>query len=272
MKKRQIFFAFLLSFALLKIPKHYARWTGGFRLASCDTHLTNRSEWASDTPSEEIRKILSQPFSFYRRGTQAYAFLSQDGQYVLKIFSQPLKKYRFPPKLYPYRAPLSQASYQKQIEEGIMGYCLASKLPPQMTGLLYAHLNTTEKELPFLNIRDAWLRSYQLPLDRVRFVLQRKCQMLAPTLKQAIQTAPKEAKRLAESFHKAIATRAAGAIRNSDTEFKKNFGILDGEVIEFDCGAYSYDPSLEDPSEQMAEVEKFSAQLRYWVKKYEGQL
>ncbi|MDP1608933.1 MAG: hypothetical protein Q8L98_06445 [Chlamydiales bacterium] len=259
---------FLLLLSLVKLPKHYAQYTGGFRLSSCHTKLDNRPEWAPSAPPKEVEKIFSQPFFLSQRGSQSYAFMSQDGQYMLKIFAKPLKQCLFAHKVWPYRPPLDQAIYHLQMEKGIEGYHLAGKLSSQYTALLYLHLNTTQEMLPSITLQDSFKRTYTLPLDSYRFVLQKKCELLAPVLKKMTKHQPEEIKPLLDSYLQAIAYRASLGIRNRDTEFRKNFGLLDKKVIEFDCGEYFYDPALLSTEEQQKEICLFKNQIEYWINKY----
>lgn len=259
---------FFLLVSLLKFPKHYAQYTGGFRVSSCRTKLNNRPEWTPSAPSKEVEKVLSQPFFLSQRGSQSYAFMSQDGQYMLKIFAKPLKQCLFAHKVWPYRPPLDQAIYHLQMEKGIEGYHLAGKLSSESTALLYLHLNATEGMLPFVTLQDVFKRTYKLPLDSFRFVLQKKCEMLAPALKKIAKYRPEEIKPLVDSYLQAIAYRASLGIRNRDTEFRKNFGLLDKKVIEFDCGEYVYDPALLSEDEQQKEICLFKRQIDYWINKY----
>ena len=89
----KILFLFLFVFLLLKIPKNYHRLTGGFRLSSCQLPLKNKKSWDAEPPSNELTPLLSQPFFFLKRGSQAYVFLSEDKKYVLKFRTtrRPLK-------------------------------------------------------------------------------------------------------------------------------------------------------------------------------------
>lgn len=264
---KTILFLFLLVFGALKIPKNYWRLTGGFRPSCCKVIADLRPEWKSELPTKETLAILSQPFSFLQRGSQAYVFVSEDQKYVLKIFSKPLKEYRFQRYTGKGKPHLSKANRRMRINVALQGYHLAQKLPPKASGLVYTHLNPTENSLPAVQIRDAFYRSYNLPLDQYRFVLQKKCFPLASTLqKLARENRAQEIQHLIQSYQKTIARRASLSIRNSDTEFKKNFGVLDGEVVEFDVGEYFFDSSLESLEKQQAEVDLFNSQLDYWLR------
>jgi len=269
MNLKSIPFLFLLVFGALKIPKNYWRLTGGFRLSCCQIATPYQPEWESLPPSEEIFSILSQPFSFLQRGSQAYVFVSKDQKYVLKIFAKPLKEYRFHRYTGKGKPHLSKANRSARIKQALQGYHLARALAESMSGLVYTHLNPTPKGLPLVQIQDAFLRRYQLPLDQYRFVLQKKCEQLAPKLQKLAKEESKEKiQYLLQSYEKAIAKRASLSIRNSDTEFKKNFGILDGEVVEFDVGEYFLDPSLQSLEKQQAEVDLFKNQLDYWLSRH----
>ncbi len=261
---KTLFLLFLLILGCLKLPKHYAEWTSGFRLSSCHLDLPNRPEWEPKRPDPHTLLILSQPFSLYQRGSQAYVFLSQDRQYVLKIFAKPLKNYVFPYRFHLRFHHKPQEPYRTLIEKGARGYHLASKLPPFATGLIYTHLNITNNLLPSIPLRDAFGRRYTLPLDGYRFVLQRTCKPLTLALTQSARTNPKQTQQLIQSYFKTISLRASFDIKNCDTEFKKNFGVLDGKVVEFDCGEYA--PLA--PEQQELELATFQDRIRYWIERH----
>ncbi len=255
---------FLLTISCLKLPKHYAEWTSGFRLSSCHIPLENRPEWGPSPPDPQTLSVLNQPFSLHRRGSQAYVFLSQDGQYVLKIFAKPLRDYVFPYRFHIRFLRKPQEPPQVLMEKGLRGYFLESRLPPQRTGLIYTHLNTTKKQLPTLPIQDAFGRSHNIPLDNYRFVIQKTCTPLTFALKESGKKDPEKLKHLIESYFQAISLRTSLGLKNCDTEFKKNFGVLDGQVIEFDCGEYALLP----PGEEQKEREIFQDRICYWLDKH----
>src|SRR5258705_119780 len=64
----------------------------GFQLLKIPISTPARPEWAvPPLPSSSpllplINTALSQPYTFLSFGGQCYAFLSQDGQYVIKFF------------------------------------------------------------------------------------------------------------------------------------------------------------------------------------------
>lgn len=267
MSYKNLLFCLLFIFACLKIPKNYFRLTGGFRLSSC---VLNIESAANSLPlSEETKLALDQPFFFLKRGSQAYVFVSQDKKYVLKLFAKPLKSYRFQRYTHAKKPHLHASFAPLRIENALKGYRIASALPRALTALVHEHLELTENTLPSITLYDAFYRSYQIPLDHNAFVLQKKCDLLVSTLKNLAETNNFSAiESLRQSYLETIAYRASLGIRNTDTEFKKNFGVLEGRVVEFDVGEYVLDPEFLSPEKQEEEVGRFQNHFDYWMKKH----
>jgi hypothetical protein len=257
---RKILFLSLFVFGLMKIPKNYFHWTGGFRPAKCEIEVANCGNWETGLPDEKTKLIFSQPFNYFKRGSQSYVFQSLDGQYVLKIFSQPLLKRKLREII---GRPFPRPDKQKIIDD-LNGYRIAKNLPIESTGIVYFHLNTTQNLLPQINLKDALGRTQCLPLDRCRFVLQKKSIPLARELRRLAQAGQtKEIEKLIDSYRETIASRTQLGIRNADTDFKHNFGVLEGKVIEFDFGEFRNDLFSEEGKSQ--ELFTFMDRLRYWM-------
>lgn len=261
-------FLILFIFLALKIPKNYHRLTGGFRLSSCEPFLEDLVGFSQKPLSEELAPLFDQRFFFLKRGSQAYVFLSEDRKYVLKLFAKPLKQYLFQPYTHPKKLHLNSSYLLPRMNQALNGYSLAEKLPQEATGIVYLHLNPTKNELPSVTLQDAFGRIYRISLDSYRFAVQRTCTLLAPTLeKLARQNNFSEIERLRKSYDQKISLRVSYGIRNTDTEFKKNFGILDGEIVEFDVGEYCMDPSLLSLEGQKEETALFQSRFDSWLKK-----
>ena len=67
---------------IVKRVKHHHRGFSSASLAPCD-----KKEATTPAP-EEIVHALNQPYIYLDQGGQIYAFMSIDGQYVLKFFQQ----------------------------------------------------------------------------------------------------------------------------------------------------------------------------------------
>lgn len=254
----------LMAYGVCKFPKHYAEWTGAFRLSKLqELDLEHRPEW--DTVlAQEAAAILSQRFSFYKRGTESYVFLSEDGKTVLKFFSPSLIKRSWKEKiLRPFNDPKQK---ELRLIQTLEGYSLASKIPKERSGLLYTHLNLTEALLPKVILQDGLGRTCTIPLDRCRFALQKKTDLYTEAFQRRTKD-PLAIEQLIDSYLSWLDLRTSLGIRNADTEFKKNFGCLDDQALELDFGAYVSDPSFLHPLGRTEELLTFADRLRYWVHK-----
>lgn len=258
MKKWMLFFFFIS--ACLAIPSGAKRLTRGFKVAKMRLEFPFRSDLngVSELSDEEAKIILAQPFSFLNKGAQCYAFLSQDGKYVLKLF-------RFDQRLL-----IGKKRSKRSFEQKVCGFfesCkLASISASNETGVLYLHLNLTAGKLPMLIAKGPLGRSFHLPLDRCRFALQKKAMPLAEGLFTAMEEG-----QLSERIEAIVAlleNRIAKGIGNSDPSLWRNFGFWEDRAIEFDFGNYIARPDFSDVQRKKAELERYMHPLRVWLEKY----
>lgn len=236
-----------------------------FHPAKLQVWLPYREKWEGPPLSEEIAQILRQPFHFLGHGSQTYVFESADGKNVLKLF-------RYNRSRFPLIRGVKSLFHKKQkaplfekLDKTFQAYAMALREIPEGTGLLYIHLNPSdEKILPTVRCSDSFHRTWNLPLDRFRFALQRKAEPFLDTLSAALEK-EEVMKGYIDSFLSLLKTRAAKGIRNSDPNMGPNFGFLEGKAIEIDCGNFRWRPELFDPVKQKEEICRFSSQLEEWL-------
>lgn len=105
----------------------------------------------------------------------------------------------------------------------------------------------------------------KLPLDRYRFVIQKKVTPFHKALMGARED-PEEMKQMMSSFVDLIYRRLEKNIQNSDPNLKPNFGFLGGKAVEIDFGNYV----AVEPNETLKrkELENFLVRFSHWVEKY----
>ena len=116
--------------------------------------------------SSDIQKILLQPFTYWRKGSQAYVFLSEDGNYVLKI-----------PRLAKHGGSFLSSLFGKKREDRkiLESFKIAALDLSEETATLYAQYAKTKAPFPCA-LYDLLGRRLEIPLDCVPFALQkRKC-------------------------------------------------------------------------------------------------
>jgi len=262
------FFLFLLAGCMLFLPVCAKRWTQGFRIAKIQLDLPFHPEWEV-AKIDHLDQILSQPYSYLSKGAQCYVFVSQDGQYVLKLF-------RFDPHLNPLRSFFRTVFKKKKIRTPfeakvlrVFNACkLAFEMAPEETGLIYIHLNPTSDKLPPLLCKDPIGRSCRIPLESARFALQKRAQPFRKTFLDAIKSGdPAQVETRIDEFLALLRSRTGKGIGNSDPNLSRNFGFLEDQAVEFDFGNYSYSPAMLQPASQRREIEHYANRLRRWLKR-----
>lgn len=231
-------------------PNACYRITHGFRPAKCTLHWPDNPEWENEPlgieKSQEVQAILGQRFSYFAKGKQCFVFISQDGKHVLKLFrfdackipygqkiAHRIKKWR--------RGAVEDLHPLATVLPKVMNSCkMAYTKAAPLTGLVYIHLNPKRGALPILRIKDRLGRTHHLDPADYRFILQKKCDPLMPTL---IHATPKERERLLSSFSLLIHRLGDLGLKNIDPRLSCNFGFINGEAMALDVGNFIHDPA-----------------------------
>ena len=249
---------------LFTAPKNYKRWTHAFRPSKCLIECPSSPDWKCPLPTDEITAILERPFSYFDRGRQCYVFLSEDGNYVLKLFRFDSCPIKAGSKILNgiraiARAKLDEVMPCKENVQKTLGSCsLAYHRAAGQTGVVFIHLNLEEKGLPLLKIKDRLGRAFDLDPSKYRFVLQRKAEPFRETLlhSQNIDA------QIASYFSLLEELKAEGLV-HLDRTMGRNFGYLDGKAVLIDIGDLAYLP--EKAGEEMAH---FEIRFKSWLEKY----
>jgi hypothetical protein len=204
-------------------------------------------EWETGELTEEVAAILRAPFSYLAHGNQSTVFVSEDGQYVLKLFRYHRTRFPLIHKIKTWKR--KKDDLYTKMEKTFKAAALAATVGKPFTQVVFAHLNLTENQLPKVRIG-----GYLLPLDSYRFVLQKKAAPFKETLSNAD---PEKFKRLIASFLSLLEKRKAAGISNSDPNLGPNFGFIGEEAVEIDFGNYR----------QGEKEEFFVDRLESWLQK-----
>jgi hypothetical protein len=239
---QRVILLLLMVAACLTAPSLFRRFTLGFVPGRVERPFPIHS--GLNTPiSQDVAKAMDQNFRLIGRGAQAYVFASEDDQYVLKLF---IHGWKMTPQ---------------KIEALFRACQMVRDRLQEETGVLCIHLDPTELSLPVVACSDGIGRSWRFPLDKMRFVLQKKAKGFKATLCDAANRAEME-QRLAQ-FWDCVHARMAKGVVNRDKSVAANFGFLGDRAIEFDFGCYTDIPEFAPGEEE----ERFAASLRRWMKK-----
>lgn len=252
-----LFCAFFLALpSLCKFP---------FRIPPHVADIPFHPEWDVPLPPE-IGALLAQPFTYLSHGNQATVFLSQDERYVLKLFRYTRSRFPFihtmKDAIASWRGKKSKDNFRTKIGKTLQAAHIAHAEGRSFTQVAYCHLNLTEGRLPVATLHAH--RTYRLPLDRYRFVVQKKVVPFKEAL-LAAKKEPAEMHRLIDSFVDLILARSASGICNSDPNLGPNFGFLGTQAVEIDFGNYRKPPF--DPIKRIAEMTGYFTRFTHWLAK-----
>ncbi len=192
--------------------------------------------------SEEGREALSKTYYYLSRGRQSFAFVSDDGLYILKL--PRMDRYRLPfwlksiPWPSSYREELRE--HRRKGEEFIRdSFFLSYQELREQTALVGIHLTRTENRGEAIRCVDRIGREFQLPVHCTAFAVQRRENLLMPAVAEALDKGNREAAdRMLAAFLDVIAERARKGILNRDPNFYDNFGFDGERAYQIDIGSF----------------------------------
>lgn len=254
---------------MLSTPVGLKRLSGGFRLEKIKLDFPFNPKWET-VLDPRAKEILSQRFNYLSRGSQSYVFLSEDGKYVIKFFRFDLR----PPLLKSYLSSLfpskkKKVDFNTKVNHLFDACKMAYDRAAFETGIVYLHINPTALDLPVLSCKDALGRKYRIPLDRLRFVVQKKVE----TFSEAFKNAMEEKNSLAmtnwiDSIFDLVLARSGKCLHNSDPNLSRNLGFFEGRAIEIDFGNYCNCFELRQPEQRIKEINRFYRPLHRWLQEH----
>lgn len=219
----------------------------------------------------EFSELFSSSFYYLAQGSQMYAFISEDGKYILKLTKQ--NRLRF------FKIPSSRllASFQKKIQSSkeleknnkrkkLYQSCqIAWNELRNECGLLVFGMGTCKPEIT-ITLFDKLGREYQIPLSSTDFMLQQKGELISPTLKGLIHEGKiAEAKKRLDELYSLLLLRCQKGIFDEDASISKNAGFLEDRAIYLDIGGFSKETKMKNPNIYKQEIEKISLHFMHWL-------
>lgn len=273
--KRLIFSIFLLA-AIAGSIKVFLRVTDDFRLSSITHEMPHRKDWEislNEEQKQELDRIFNQRFTYLGKGAQAYAFVSEDGKYVLKFFKFKHLRPNFLLLSVPSIGPLAdwkRAKIQRKEDKlnSVFGaYRLAWGVHRKEAGLIFIHLNRTDDLKKKVEVEDKIGLNWAINLDDVTFVLQRK----AETSRKVIYTLLKEGKideakaKIHKIFDLYVSEYNKG-IYDHDHGVMHNTGFVGEEPIHLDVGKLYEDPSIKEKKNALLDIVKIGWKIDQAIK------
>lgn len=248
MKQRTVFNLLLFIGCFLALERFCHKQTRGFSISNIFS--LDEKPCTASLFSRDIEKILSQRFYFLDSGLECYAFLSEDGNWVLKTFKQHhAKTGRFFSYL-PLPAFLQRNMREKEtrLNNSFKSLKVAYNDLKEETALLYLHLGKSSDLNRSVTLVDKLGIVHTVPLDSLDFFLQKRADLLIPTLGKLMQEGRvEEAKASISSLLELILVRCKKGIGDRDPTLTKNFGFIGTQAVVIDVGSFSKNSFLTTP-------------------------
>lgn len=233
------------------------------------------SKWQIEelSQSEKMRivSILSQKFNYLGSGAQCYAFLSEDGKYVLKFF----RMKHLIPKIWLKYIPLpGLEDYRfRKVERRILrknalfsSYKMAYEKLKEEAALIYIHLNKTDDLHIKAKLFDKMRKCFLVNLDDFEFVLQERAQLVRDHISALMQKGDLEG--AVEAIHALLNQTVVQCQRgyvDKDSGISHNYGFVGDRIVHFDVGRIMYDEAAKEPALYQREVLRVGKKLESWL-------
>lgn len=258
---------FLFALFIYGGVRSYYYLTDDFRMGNLIFEREYRPEWDTSSSVEPyVREILSQDFAYVNKGAQSYAFQSEDGKYILKLFKfkhiRPLFLVTLLPDIGPFTVFKQHyfAKREERLQKMFEGYLLAFQRHQKESGLLYLHLNPTTTLGQTVTLYDKLGISHSIDLDRLAFVLQRRAVRADETLRRLLDRGEvTDAKRYLNGLLALLKSEYAMGIHDSDRGILRNTGFIGEKPIHFDVG------ELSEQDVKLSDLKKNMNDLHQWI-------
>ncbi len=279
-KTVRFIFYFVILFMIYQCILKWDQRNDGFELSKIQSNWPYRPECDfgySQSDIDRANKILSQPFRYLAHGFQCYVFISEDGNFFLKFFRH--QRMRVPQYLYklPQIGVISDFIQEKErFAKKRIGYIcksfqVATKYAPEETGLLYVHINPSKNLHPQITIYDKLQTKYELQIDEMQFVLQKKALQLKDTLCQLVEEKRmSEAKVRIDQIFALLAGCAKKGVLDTDGALirKNNMGFLEDRAIYIDSGKLTYKESIKTKARFKKDLQRLRPLEKWLDQKY----
>jgi len=276
-KKNPTRIALIFICAAIGIRIIYYALTEGFSLERIRTTLVLSDELSLPPPSarklSQLKSCTDQLFYYLKKGSQAYAFISEDGQYILKLFKyhhmQPAAPWfqaiPLPNSIREYRDSLV-ARREHRISLTLNSYKIAALSLRSECALAFAQIIPSKSYSLPVTIRDGIGREYAIDLADHGFALQRKADLIRSSFEKWIAKNDMDsAKAAIDSLVGIIAHRSRKEIQDSDPDLFKNAGLVGTTAIFIDIGGFHKNPKMTSQDEMKWDMDKVFRRFAVWL-------
>jgi len=221
----------------------------------------------------QLQRCTKQRFLYLGKGSQAYAFVSEDGKFVLKLFKchhmrgapSWLQALPLPDSLAQYRDSLVTRR-DHRVSLALNSYKIAATALLRECALIYAQiLPSNQFSLP-VTIQDGIGREYSIDLATYGFAMQLRSDLVQPSFRKWIAKGDMEsAKKAIDSLVGIVSRRSKKEVQDSDPDLHKNAGLIGTKAIFIDIGSFHKNPKISSHDEMRFDMQKVFSKFSRWL-------
>lgn len=266
---KNILFILFLIVGLIGTARFCHHATKGFRLSKIQSNLLLQDPITlASEDAAFLNSLFQQKFTFLARGLQSFVFVSEDGQYVLKLFNNRYhRKIQFFSFLasFPFIGSWAKERMhycQDKLKKAANSYAIAIEEMGDKTALLSIHLSPSSNLTSKITIVDPLCICHQLDPNEMGFLIQKKATLVYPYLAQLnIHEAKNALSSLLQLFH----WKWNHQIDDNDPLIRTNYGFIDGHAVQIDVGPLSKRADRKDRNLYKMEMQKITESLKFWL-------
>lgn len=261
---KKLIYLSIIFLALFVVARIYYFLTDDFRISNITYEMPYHSEWETEKlkvdEQKNLDQILVQKFHYIGKGSQSYAFVSDDGKYVLKFFKfkhlRPSLLFGILPKL-PFISNFQEREIfrkKRKLNSNFIGYKLAFDRNRENSRLIFVQLNPNHRDY-FVKVVDKMGRERLVNLGTIPYIVQEKGQTLRTVLQQLLESGNIEtAKERVNQIFDMYLTEYNKGLFDHDHGVMCNTGFIGEEPFHLDIGKLL-------PNEQMKELQYYEQDL-----------
>lgn len=231
--------------------------TQGFAYHKIHSRYGYESRWDLGGPNPEQEKLLdriaAQPFTLLGSGKECYAFVSEDGEIVIKFFKQKHMRTQYPLNYLPLSKNIravreEMLSRRSNLRKKLYtSYQIARERLAEETGVLFLHLTKTRHLKRSIQLIKPNGKPLILKLDDMEFLVQKRATPVFAYLDEH----PDQGKEVIDSLIEVLVSRRSKGIADHDINCERNLGIINGKGMLIDIGEFRPAPSKASTLEEL---------------------
>ena len=239
--------------------------------------LSRLEGWNQSIPGtwwdKEADAAFQQPFYYLSRGRQSFAFLSADGNYVVKL--PRADRFRLPlwPRVFSWKILDEYRSFLREDQDRREAFLLESfricfDELKDLTAVIGMNLSTNGPKGNTLTIVDRLGRHYRLSLAETYFILQHRKQIFRDVFREAVaKEGEKGAEKVIDTLLALVIERAKKGVLNKDGSFLRNFAYDTERAYQIDVGSFYHIETFTPEEAYLKSIEWSLGPVREWIEK-----